>query len=163
MKLGKLTTLILFSLALVLFGLVVPNCHAQLSVETVGAVRLVGIGDSEQYGAGVVASYSFNKYVAAWGRALAYETPDNWGGSAIDEGSAGVEATLLRSANGKVTLSAVGAVNRDFRLDDWGIGVGGKVKAVVYRSLYAFGQSEYRVWDHQQKDILATFGLGLSF
>lgn len=161
MNIHKLTSKIVSCLALLFF--LTPGANAQLSVETVGAVRLVGIGDSEQYGAGVVASYGFNKYVAAWGRALAYETPDNWGGSAIDEASAGVEATLLRSANGKITLSAVGAVNRDFRLDDWGIGLGGKVKAIVYKSLYAFGQSEYRVWDHQSKDILVTAGIGLTF
>jgi hypothetical protein len=162
MNIHKLTATIIAGLALVVFGLCIPNCHGQLSVETVGAVRFNGIDKGKQFGAGAVLSYDFNKYVAAFGRAIAYED-NNWGGSAIDEASAGVEAKLFKSANGKLSLSAIGAVHRDLVSEDWGIGLGGKAKAALYGPLYSFGQAEYRVWDHGEKDILLTFGLGLSF
>ena len=150
-------------LAVNCYMLIALACFAQLSVETVGAVRLNGINKGEQYGAGAVLSYDFNKHVAGFGRVLAYED-NNWGDSTIDEASAGVEARLLKSANGKLSLSAIGAVHRSFgQSEDWGLGLGGKAKAVVFKSLYSFGQAEYRVWEKQDKDILLTFGIGYSF
>lgn len=138
---------------------------AGISVETLGAVRLVGVDQGEQWGAGVQASYDLNKHVALTGRALAYET-ENWGGSTVDEASLGVEAKLLKSANGKFGLSAIGGVHRSFGLyEAWGIGLGGKVTAVLYRQLYGFGQAEYRIWDERPEndDLLLSFGIGLRF
>ena len=136
-----------------------------ITVETLGAVRLVGVDQGEQYGAGVQASYDLNKHVALTGRALAYED-GNWGGSAVDEASLGVEARLLKSANGKFGLSALAGVHRSFGVAEaWGIGLGGKATARVYKSLHAFGQAEYRIWDERPEndDLLLSFGLGLTF
>lgn len=136
-----------------------------ITVETLGAVRLVGVDGGEQWGAGVQGSYDLNKHVALTGRAIAYET-ENWGGSTVDEASAGVEARLLRSANGKFGLSALGLVHRSFgQYEAWGIGLGGKATATIYKSLHAFGQAEYRIWDKRPEndDLLLSFGLGLRF
>lgn len=145
------------------FTLTACLAAGNMSVETLGVIKLPTHGGDATYGAGVVGAYKFNQYVAAWGRTLAYESPDNWGGSAIDEASAGVEATLLRSANGGLTLAAIGGVHRSFDEKDWGIGVGGKATIKLWRDLYGFGQAEYRAWDKQESDILLTFGLGLKF
>lgn len=159
MNIHKTTALIVSCLCILFF---VTPASAQISVETIGAVRLINIDKGEQYGAGAVIGYDLNKYVKGFVRVIGYET-DNWGGTAIDEGSLGVEAQLLRSANGKFSLSAIGSVNRNFEYSKLGLSGGGKVSAVVYKSLYAFGQGEFRFWDGIDKDALITFGLGLHF
>lgn len=135
----------------------------KISVETIGAVRFVGIDKGEQYGAGVGAKFSFNKHVSAWGRALAYETPDNWGGSTVDEAGGGVEATLFRTKGGGLSLSAVAGVNYEFARSDIGASIGGRTTARIWKSLYGFGQGEWRFWDKQESDILVSAGLGLKF
>lgn len=133
----------------------------KLSVETIGAVRFVGIDKGEQYGAGVGASYSLNKHVALTGRALAYESPDNWGGSTVDEAGVGVAATILRA--GRLTLAATAGGNYSFAADDIGLGAGGRVTVRIAGGLYGAAGAEWRLWDKQESDILVTVGLGLRF
>ncbi len=132
-----------------------------ISVETIGAVRHVDFKEAK-WGAGADLGYKLNSFVTGHVRAIAYEEND-WGGGAIDEGSVYVEAQLLKSANGKLTLGAVGGGSYDFSRGDFGFGVGLRPKAKIYGQLYAFGQSEIRAWFNGPKDILTTFGLGISF
>lgn len=131
-----------------------------LSVETIGAVRFVGIDKGEQYGAGLGVSLALNKHVALTGRALSYSDND-WRGSVVDEAGAGVEATLLRL--GGLRLAAVAGVNYSFDSDDIGVGAGGKASLDIYGPLYTFGGAEWRFWDKQESDLHVTAGIGLRF
>ena len=90
---------------------------SNLSLDTQGAVRHVSIDGPVQYGAGLNANYSFNKYVTGYVRALSYS---DFKHSAIDEGGLGIWATLFSSANKGVSLNVIGGVNRDFEGEDWG-------------------------------------------
>jgi hypothetical protein len=134
---------------------------SKLSVETIGAVRFVGIDKGHQYGAGLGASYNLSKNVALTGRALAYETPDGWRGSTVDEAGAGIAATLLSA--GRLSLAGVAGVNYAFAAEDIGIGVGARARIQIVGGLYGFGQAEWRLWDKQESDILTSVGIGWSF
>ena len=173
MKMHKL----MFLLA-VFIGVAIPYSHGadankpaavlelkkepKLSVEAIGAIRYNDLKGPGDYGAGADFGYQFNKYVTGHVRLLAYET-DNWRGSAIDEGALLVEAKLLRSANGKLSLSAIGGAHRDIARDDWGFGVGLRGVANIYKTLSAFAGGEIRAWFDQPKDGLITAGLQFGF
>jgi len=148
-------------IALCYIGTAIGCLAGDLSVETIGAVRFVGIDKGEQYGAGVGAAYSFNRFVALTGRALAYESPDNWRGSTVDEAGAGIEATFLRS--GRLSLAAVAGANYSFASDDIGLGAGSRLTIGIIGKLYGVAGAEWRLWDKQESDILVTAGIGLKF
>lgn len=166
MKTYKLASIIVAALFLaVVYPLTAeekPSSGIQLSVETLGAIRHADIAGKPTYGAGVDVAVKFNRFVTAHVRAIGYET-DNWGGGAIDEGSALIEARLFSSNNGKISLSAIGGGHRDFAREDWGFGVGARASVNIIGPLSLFGQSEIRAWFNQPKDVLSTAGLQFSF
>lgn len=135
---------------------------SSLSVEAIGAIRYDDLKGPATYGAGADVGYAFNKYVIGHARLLTYET-DDWRGSAIDEGSLLAEAKFLRSANGRLSLSGIGGVHRDFDRDDWGFGIGARGTAVIWKNLSAFAQGEIRAWFSKEKDGLVSAGLQLAF
>lgn len=158
----KIPTFAVFAFIFACLAVVCRAGDLQLSVETLGAVKHADFAGKPLYGAGADVALKFNKFVTAHVRALAYET-DNWGGGAIDEGSLLVEARLLSSANGKISLSAIGGGHHDFGRGDWGFGIGAKVAANIYGPLSIFAQDEVRAWFNGPKDNLATAGLEFSF
>jgi hypothetical protein len=165
-------------IALIAIGFAIPYCHGadtnkpvikleqakapRLFVEGVGAIRYDDLKGPATYGGGADLGYAFNKYVIGHARVLTYET-DNWRGTAVDEGSLLAEAKLLSSANGKLSLSGIGGVHRDFDRDDWGFGIGARGTAVVYKTLSAFAQGEIRAWFSKEKDGLVSAGLQWAF
>lgn len=138
------------------------TAKAQLSVETLGAIRNHNITGRESYGVGVGLGYKFNNWVTGRVRALSY-SDDDWRGGVVDEGSLLVDATLLRSANGKIQLGAIGGADRDFAADDWGFSVGLRPSINLTKNLSLFGESRIRAWFKQSKDLITTAGLNLSF
>jgi len=146
---------------LTLIACLAANITDKLSAETVAAIRLPE-GGAGQWATGIGASYSANKFVAVTARVLSYE-PANGSGNLVDEASAGVEAKLLKSANGKLGLNAIGGVKYGFELEDWGMALGGRATASVYGPLYAFGESEWIVWQEQPQELRLSFGVGIKF
>ena len=151
------------------FGIIFPAYSAEgdkkplgISVETLGVIRYDDLSGPGTYGVGVDGGYQFNKYVIGHVRLISYETV-TWRGTAIDEGSLLAEAKFLKSANGKLSLSGIGGVHRDFDRDDWGFGIGLRGTANVYKALSAFAGGEIRAWFDQPKDGLITVGLQLAF
>jgi hypothetical protein len=133
-----------------------------LSLEVLGAYRSVNLGDRDQYGAGLDLGIKFNNFVSGHIRALAY-SDNHWRGTVVDEGSALIEAKLLGSANGRLTLSAIGGADRDFAADDWGFSVGPRISIVLTKYLSIVGESRLRAWFDQEKDLITTAGLKFSF
>lgn len=143
--------------------LAVCTANAQLSVETLGVIRHKNITQGPAYGAGVDIGYKFNKYVSGHVRAVAYEEND-WGGSVIDEGSLLVRATLLRSENNAFSLYAIGGGDRSFGvIEDWGFSVGLGARLTLYKQLHIGADSRVRAWIKQEKDLVSSAFIGLSF
>ncbi len=150
-----------------------------ISVETLGALRIPEHGKS-QWGAGVGVAYSANRFLDITGRLLAYESPDDWRGSTVDEANVGVRARVLGSE--RLNLAAVGGVNYAFDDRDWGLSLGARGTAYLYEGLYLFAQAEWQLWDRDnpqtqtkscsapapkpalsQQGILITTGFGWEF
>lgn len=149
-------------LAAILYCLTAWFCTAQVSLETLGQLRYSTSTDTHTYGVGVDAGYKLNQWVTGHIRAVSYET-DNWRGGAIDEGSLLVEGSLFKSANGKVTASAIGGVYRDFSERSWGLGVGGRLTATLYKKLAAIGEVQVRLHEEAHFELVPVVGLQLSF
>lgn len=156
---GRIIRLALVSCLLILAAL--SATAGTISAETFGAIRTRNL-ESPSYGAGARIGYDFNTHVSAIATVTAWEA-DNWRGPAIDEGSIGVRAALLRSANGKLSLSAVANANHDFNDGKFGLSGGLGVSALVYGNLYAFVEEEVRFWDGKDRDEITRFGIGLKF
>lgn len=133
---------------------------SRVSFEAIGAMRHVNLEGKAQWGAGAALLYEFNKSVYGFGRAISYAT-DDWRGSTIDESTVGVEAVLWN--NGKLNLSALGGVSRDFNAQDWGFGLGLCPAVKLNDNFTLFAGYEVRLWNKQKKDGLATFGVNFSF
>ena len=133
-----------------------------LSIETLGAIKNPNITDKAHYGAGLDVGAKFNKFVTGHVRAISYSDQD-WRGSAVDEGSLLVEARLLGSESGKLTLSAIGGADRDFALDDWGFSVGARGAVQLTKNFGLFGESRIRAWFHEEKDLITSAGLAFTF
>lgn len=140
-----------------------PSLISNLSVETLGVIRHNNIHDGVTYGAGVQVGYSFNKYVTGIVGAIAYEEPNHWGGTAVDEGSLLVMATLLSSKSGGISLSAIGGAFHRFDTDDWGFGVGPRLDISLTENFGIFGQSMIQAYDKGGKALESGVGLFLTF
>lgn len=169
MKQSKLHTI---TIAAICFLSMAILCQAQesksqplgLSVETLGVVRHQNLNfKKDSYGVGLGLGYAFNDWVRGHVRAVAYDSPDNWRGGVVDEGSALVEARLFHSNNGRISLSAIGGADRDFRAEDWGFSVGARAGVAVYGPLSLGAESRIRAWFKQEKDLVSSVFLQLSF
>jgi len=152
-----------------LLGVLVAGVvNAQLSVETVGAVKLVGFGERE-LGAGVGVSWKFNDRFAVDGRALTYRDAGcngAWRSSVVDEAGALLRVTLY--SNKRFSLATVTGAYRDFNSDKWGFGAGPRVDFVIAKNLSFKLQSEVQTWfkdenNNRAKSLLTTGGLVYSF
>ena len=141
-----------------------PLKESKLSAEVLGVLRLNDLdSNQDSYGVGAGVAYNFNAWVKGHIRAIAYESPDNWRGGAIDEGSALVEARLFHSQNGRISLSAIGGADRDFRESDWGFSVGARAALVVYGPFSIGAESRIRAWFEQDKDLISSVFGQVSF
>lgn len=129
--------------------------------EPLGQIRL-DLKGNQDYGAGLGLTYKFNQFVKGHVRAIGYSEND-WRGSVVDEGSALVEATLLKSANGGVTLSAIGGGDYAVMRVDFALSVGGRVKFSLHKNVGLFVEGRYRSWRKEADDIPIVGGLSISF
>lgn len=150
------------AIAITAYCLTLIACLAQGSIETLGFLRYDTSTHSKDWGAGVDLGVKFNQWVKGHLRLVSYET-DNWGGGAIDEGSALVEGALFRSANRKLTLSAIGGVDRLFASSDWGLSAGGRVSYALTKRTYLLLESRARIAEHRDAEVVSVGGIGFSF
>lgn len=147
-----LITLITLALATV--------AQAQLSVETLGAIRHQGITDGEDYGVSAGISYRVNKTVKLGVRVTSYSN-DDWRGGVIDEASALVTAKLF--SIGSLSLNAIGGADRDFGSDEWGFSVGLRPEVPLSKRVSLVAESRIRAWFAGEKDLISSIGLQFSF
>lgn len=134
----------------------------ELSIETLGAIRHVNIHDGADYGVGLDLGFKLNSWVTGHVRVIAYSN-DDWRGSSIDEGSLLAEATLFKSASGKVALAGIAGSDRDFVADDWGFSVGLRPAIALTKRVSLVAESRIRAWFKQSKDVITTAGLQFRF
>lgn len=151
-------------LLMVLFATHSAKAAVGFSAETFGAIRYANL-QGPTYGVGAAGSVQFNKYVAGQLRLVGYDTHD-WRGSAVDEGSLLVKATLFNSTTDPkklaISLHAIGGGSYDVEKGDFGFGLGPRVE-LSYKQVFGFAGAEVRSWANQRKDLLATVGVGLRF
>jgi hypothetical protein len=151
-----------------LLGLIAFTIHANaasfadnLSVSPFAAFR-ADLDGGWDHGAGLDVGYDLNKHVTAHARALAYSN-DDWRGSAIDEVSGLVEAKLLKSSNGGVTLSAIGGVDGDIVREDIGLSVGLRGDVKLSKNVSLFAEGRYRAWRENADDVPTAAGIQFKF
>ena len=140
------------------------NLLDRIDIQTIGVYRSVDF-ESARYGAGALLGVSLNKYVTLGLSLVAYENGSEraWGGAVIDETSLLVQASLLRSDNGKLELFAVGGGARDWQHDDWAFGCGLGTRLNITKRFYAESSAQVRAWIHGGRDIFVPFGVGYKF
>ncbi len=136
----------------------------KLSVETLGVMRSINIGDGEQYGVGLDVGLKLSKPVTLHLRGVSYHDPDQWRGAMIDEASVLAEARLFGSDNGRLTLSALAGGDYNVEPEDFGFSAGARVAFNLTKNFAIVGDSRIRAWFNDvQKDIITTAGLRFSF
>ena len=150
---------------------VTPKATARISVETLAAIKSINVTHGERYGAGVGVGYKLNDWVTGRVRAISYhdDPGGHWRGTAIDEGSLLVEATLFRTKNEALSLSAIGGADYNFELRDAGFSAGLRAAFALSSDISLVAESRLRHWfasescDPQNTDLISTAGIQFSF
>jgi hypothetical protein len=133
-----------------------------ISVSPYGAVVHPNF-DKPLYGAGLDLGYSINKTVSLHGSVLSYEGPDNWKGSAVDEGSLLFRADLIKYSQERFVAYVLGGGDRSFELDDWAFGVGIGAELRFTKNLSVGVDSRIRAWFNQEKDVISRGYVSVRF
>lgn len=128
-----------------------------------GAMRSIDITDGEQWGAGLDLGVPLNKYVSVHAQALGYSDND-WRGPAIDEVAVLAKADLVRYADERLKLYALGGADRSFDVDDWAFGIGAGLNLILSKNVSIGVDSRIRAWfDRREEDLLSRALLSISF
>lgn len=134
---------------------------SKVSAEMLAVIRQ-DLKGGQDWGAGVDVGYKFNKFVSGHALAVGYAN-DDWGGSAVDEVAALVEARLFTSDNGGVTLSAIGGGVYSFDITDFALGIGGKAELKLTKRISGVASCLYRVFIDAEDDAQILLGAKYSF
>lgn len=132
-------------------------------VAPVGIIKYANLTDKPQYGAGAAVGFQLNKYVSLEGTLIGFKSPDNWGGSAIDETDVNANFDLLKAVGGKLSLYGVAGGARDWTASDWGLNIGAGLSYSPIKKVSIFGQYVYQVWKVQKQSGQIEFGFGYAF
>lgn len=146
-------------LSIVLF-LATYVARAEIVIEPLGLYRHNLSTDAGKWGAGLDAGLEFNRYVTGHLRLTTFE---DWGGRAIDEAALLVEGALLRSANSKVTLSAIGGVARNFNAGSWGLTVGPRLSYALSKNAALVTEAQLGLFQRDTFTVTPAVALRLSF
>lgn len=134
-------------------------------IESLGVMRKPNMTGKSEWGAGAELGLALNKHVAIGVQNLAYQSPDNWGGSVIDETAGVAHWTLLTAANKKTSLEGLGSVTHSWRSDSWAIGTGVGIKHSFTERVSAGVGATVRFWNNgnEKEDLLVFGSLGFRF
>lgn len=136
-----------------------------LYVEALGIMRKPNITGKSEYGAGAEIGLQLNKSVAIGIQNIAYATPDNWGGGAIDETSGVAHWTLFTAKNKKTRFGGIGQVTYGWSSDAWAIGAGAELRHNFTKKASAGISGVIRFWNDgdSKEDLLLAASLGYKF
>ena len=132
-------------------------------IEALGVMRKPNITGKSEYGAGAEIGKAFNSKVAVGIQNIAYKTPDNWEGGAIDETSGVAHWTLF--SNKKTSLGGLGSVTHSWREDAWALGAGAEIKHYFTKNVSAGIGAQIRFWNSgtAKEDLLVSGSVGYKF
>ena len=153
----------------------------KISVAPVGALKTADLDGESQWGAGFLAGYNVNPFVAIQVRALSFEGSgqstietkkgtrtigeDDWGGLLVDELAILVPAKINRFSTESISLYVVPGAQWDLNTDNYGISTGLALDYAFNKHFSIGAGYAVRAWFHKPTsvDSLVTGQVKFSF
>lgn len=140
-----------------------PSFLDNVTLSPVAAIRTADIDGRSTFGAGADLGLGLNKFVSLHVVNLAFEKPDQWAGSVVDETDIYAKAKFTKFSNDTVTLYGIAGGQRDWHTEDWGFGVGLGASLNFSKRVSLSADYSLRAWFNRDKDSLARALLNISF